>query len=91
MYTCVCLLTTAFHGVALESDNSTFLSKEAAPGTCQWTKLNFILVKKQVQDGTLYKGNNDVGWGFIGCHMVFIRTLPVQCAFSGPAHLLPVA
>ena len=66
-------------------------SKETAHGTCQWTKLNFILVSKQIQNGTLYKGNNDVGRGFIGCYVVFIMILPIHYAFSGPEHLLPVA
>ena len=45
------------------------------------------LISKQVQNGTLYKGNNDVAKGFIGCHVI----LPVQYAFFGPVHSLPVA
>ena len=41
---------------------------------------------KQVQNGTLYKGNNDVAKGFIGCQVVSIMILPVQYAFFGPVH-----
>ena len=70
----MCLLTNAFSGVALER-YSTLLPKETTPGTCQWTKLNFIFVSKQVQNGTPYKENNDVARGFhwlsCGFHYVF--------------------
>ena len=75
---------------ALESDG-TLVAKQTTPGTCQWTKLRFILVSNQVQNGTLYKGNNNVGRGSISCHVVSIMILLVQYAFSGLEHLLPVA
>ena len=54
-------------------------------------QLKFILISKQVQNGTLYKGNNHVARGFIGCHVISIMILPVQYAFFGPVHSLPVA
>ena len=49
------------------------------------------LISKQVQNGTLYKENNDVAKGFIGCHVISIMIVPVQYAFFGPVHSLPVA
>ena len=79
----------AFSGVALERD-STLLSKETASTRhLSMGILNFILVSKQVRNGTLYKGN--VARGFIGCHVVSIMIMPVQYAFFGPVHTLPVA
>ena len=44
-------------------------------------------MSKQVQNGTIYKGNNDVTRSFIGCHVVSIMILPVQYAFVGPVHM----
>ena len=50
--------------------------------------LNFILVSKQVRNGALHKGNNDVARGFIGCHVVSIMIMLVQYAiFRSSAHV----
>ena len=79
------------HSVELHSKEIALCSQKRqhpAPVNGQ-TKIH--LISKQVQIGTLYKGNNDVAKGFIGCHVISIMILPVQYAFFGPVHSLPVA
>ena len=70
------------HSVELRSKEIAPCSQKKqhpAPAKGQ-TKIHIDI--KKVQNGTLYKGNNDVAKGFIGCHVISIMILPVQYAFS---------
>ena len=62
------------------------VSRMNVPSTYVNGQTKFLLMSKQVQNGTMYKGNNDVARSFIGCHVVSIMILPVQYAFVGPVH-----